>query len=72
MSGASSQFVLSRGAAGHRLVRVVASLIVIGVIAFLAFDAYVLYRFFKGRAVADDYGSFPVPGETEITVPAAR
>jgi hypothetical protein len=54
------------------LVRVVAALIVIGVIAFLAFDAYVIYRVFKGRAAADDYGSFPIPGETEITVPAGR
>jgi hypothetical protein len=72
MSGASSQFVLSRGAAGHMLVRVVAALIVIGVIAFLAFDAYVLYRVFKGRAAADDFGSLPIPGETEITVPAGK
>jgi hypothetical protein len=54
------------------LVRVVAALIVIGLIAFLAFDAYVIYRVFKGRAAADDYGSFPIPGETEITVPAGR
>jgi hypothetical protein len=49
-----------------------AALIVIGVIAFLALDAYILYRVFAGRASADDYGSFPVPGETTITVPEGK
>jgi hypothetical protein len=47
-----------------------AALIVIGVIAFLALDAYILYRVFASRASADDYGSFPVPGETTVTLPA--
>jgi hypothetical protein len=51
---------------------VVAALIAIGVIAFLAFDAWVLYRVFKSRASAGDYGSFPVPGETTVTVPAGK
>jgi hypothetical protein len=46
-----------------------AALIVIGVIAFLALDAYILYRVFASRASADDYGSFPVPGETTVTLP---
>ncbi len=50
----------------------VAALIAIGVIAFLAFDAWVLYRVFKSRASAGDYGSFPVPGETTVTVPAGK
>jgi hypothetical protein len=50
----------------------VAVLIVIGVIAFLVFDAYVIARVMKGRASTDDYGSFAVPGETTITVPAGK
>jgi hypothetical protein len=47
-----------------------AALIAIGVIAFLAIDAYILYRVFASRASADDYGRFMVPGETTVTVPA--
>jgi hypothetical protein len=49
---------------------VTAALIAIGVILFLAVDAYILYRVFASRASADDYGSFPVPGETTVTLPA--
>jgi hypothetical protein len=33
----------------------VAVLIAIGVIVFLAVDAYILYRVFKSRATADDH-----------------
>jgi hypothetical protein len=51
---------------------VVVALIVIGVIAFLAIDAVVFYKVFKGRAAADDYGMFMVPGETQVTVPAGK
>jgi hypothetical protein len=51
---------------------VVVALIVIRVIAFLAIDAYILYRVFAGRASADDYGSFPVPGETTVTAAAGK
>jgi hypothetical protein len=51
---------------------VVAALIAIGVIAFLAFDAYILYRVFASRKSAGDYGAFPIPGETTITVPAGK
>ena len=47
-----------------------AALIVIGVIAFLAIDAYVIYRVFRGRARADDYGMFMVPGEGTVTLPS--
>lgn len=47
-----------------------AALIAIGVIAFLAIDAYIIYRVFKSRATADDYGMFMVPGETAVTLPA--
>lgn len=46
------------------------ALIAIGVIAFLAIDAYVIYRVFKSRATADDYGTFMVPGEAAVTLPA--
>ena len=46
------------------------ALIAIGVIAFLAIDAYIIYRVFKSRATADDYGMFMVPGETSVTLPA--
>ena len=54
------------------LIPVVAVLIVIGVIAFLVFDAYVIARVMKGRASAEDYGSFAVPGETTVTVSAGK
>jgi hypothetical protein len=50
----------------------VVALIVIGAILFLAFDAWLLNKVFKGRASADDYGSFHVPGETAVTVPAGK
>jgi hypothetical protein len=49
---------------------VVVALIAIGVIVFLAIDAYVIYRVFKSRATADDYGMFLIPGETSVTLPA--
>ena len=48
------------------------ALIVIGVIAFLAIDAFVFYKVFKSRATADDYGRFMVPGETTVTVPEGK
>jgi hypothetical protein len=54
------------------LVAVVVALIVIGVIVFLVFDAWLLRRVFAGRASADDYGMFAVPGETTVTVPAGK
>ena len=50
----------------------VIALIVIGVILFLAVDAVVFYKVFKGRAAADDYGMFMVPGQTTVTVPAGK
>jgi hypothetical protein len=50
----------------------VTALIVLGVIAFLALDAYVLHRVIAGRRSADDYGSLPVPGEATMTLPAGR
>jgi hypothetical protein len=47
-------------------------LIVVGVIAFLAVDAYILYRVFAGRRSAGDYATLPVPGETELALHAGR
>jgi hypothetical protein len=49
---------------------VIVALIAIGVLAFLAIDAYVIYRVFKSRAASDDYGRFMIPGETSVTLPA--
>jgi hypothetical protein len=49
-----------------------AALIAIGVIAFLAVDAYILFRVFGSRKSADDHGMFMVPGETTVTVPAGK
>jgi hypothetical protein len=51
---------------------VTAALIAIGVIAFLAIDAYVIYRVFRGRARADDYGMFMVPGEGTVTLSSGK
>jgi hypothetical protein len=51
---------------------VVVALIVIGVIVFLAVDALILVKVFKGRAAADDYGMFMVPGQKTVTVPAGK
>jgi hypothetical protein len=70
MSRASSQLGRYGGGAGHNAPPVVVALIAIGVIAFLAIDAYVIYRVFKSRARADDYGMFMVPGEATVTLPA--
>jgi hypothetical protein len=49
-----------------------AALIAIGVIAFLAIDAYIIYRVFASRASAGSYGHFMIPGETTVTAPAGR
>ncbi len=48
------------------------ALIVIGVILFLAVDAYVIARVMRSRAGADDYATIDVPGETTVTVPAGK
>lgn len=47
-------------------------LIVIGVLAFLLVDAYILLRVFRGRARADELGSLPVPGEATVTLSAGK
>jgi len=48
------------------------ALIVIGVILFLALDAYILARVFRSRATAGDHASIQVPGETTVTVPSGK
>ena len=50
----------------------VTALIVIGVLAFLLVDAYILLRVFRGRARADELGSLPVPGEATVTLSAGK
>jgi hypothetical protein len=42
------------------------ALIVIGVIAFLAIDAYIIYRVLRRHRAADDYATFAVPGEATV------
>jgi hypothetical protein len=63
---------MCRGFLAHILRRVTVALIVIGVIAFLVIDAFILYRVFRSRARRDDYASFPVPGETTVSLPAGK
>lgn len=46
----------------------VVALIVVGVIVFLAIDAYVVYYWVKSRRHAGDYGAFAVPGEMTVTL----
>ena len=45
-------------------------LIAIGVVAFLAIDAYIITRVLRRHRAADDYASFGVPGETTAAVTA--
>ncbi len=50
----------------------VVALIVIGVVVFLVFYAYLVSRVFAGRRSADDYGAIPVPGQTTVALPTGR
>ena len=50
----------------------VTALIVIGVLLFLALDAYILARVFGARRSAGDYGGFALPGEITVTVPVGK
>jgi hypothetical protein len=50
----------------------VAAVIVIAVIAFLAVDAYVIYRVFSRRKTAGTHGSVAVPGETQVVLQAGK
>jgi hypothetical protein len=63
---------MNAAARRNMLGAVVIALIAIGVLAFLAFDAWILFRYFSGRASAGDLGTFMVPGETTITAPAGK
>jgi hypothetical protein len=72
MSRASSQFAMNAAERRNMVGGVVIALIAIGVIAFLAFDAWILFRVFAGRASADDLGTFMVPGETTVAAPAGK
>jgi hypothetical protein len=42
------------------------ALIVIGVIAFLAIDSYIIFRVLRRHRSADDYATFALPGETTV------
>jgi hypothetical protein len=44
------------------------ALIVIGVIAFFAIDAYIIFRVLRRHRAADDYATFSVPGEATVAV----
>jgi hypothetical protein len=48
------------------------ALIVLAVVAFIAIDAYILWRVFSGGGKAEVYGSLPVPGELRVQFPAGR
>jgi hypothetical protein len=50
----------------------VTTLIVLGVVAFVAVDAYVIYRVLRARRSADDHGALAVPGEVGVTLPVGR
>jgi hypothetical protein len=50
----------------------VTALIVIGVIAFLALDAYILLRVRGSHKGADTYGEIAVPGETTVSLPTGK
>ncbi len=47
-------------------------LIVVGIVAFLVIDGLVVYFVFSSRRHAGRYGSIPVPGQTEVTLPAGK
>ena len=44
------------------------AVLVIAVIAFLAVDAYIIYRVFGRRKTAGAFGSVAVPGETQVVL----
>jgi hypothetical protein len=50
----------------------VTALIVVGVIAFLALDAYILLRVRGSHKGADTYGAIAVPGETTASLPTGK
>jgi hypothetical protein len=50
----------------------VVALIVVGVIVFLAIDAYILWRVFGGGSRDARYGAVPAPGEATLDLPAGK
>ena len=47
-------------------------LIVAAVVVFLLIDGAIMFLVFRSRRAADDYGTFPVPGETTVMLPAGK
>jgi hypothetical protein len=47
-------------------------LIVLAVVAFLLIDGAIMYFVFRSRRTADDYGTFPVPGEITLLPTAGK
>src|SRR5688572_20981090 len=48
------------------------ALIVVGVVAFLIVDGFILYAVFRRHRSADDLGVLGLPGEATITLPAGQ
>jgi hypothetical protein len=47
-------------------------LIVFAVVVFLLIDGAILFLVFRSRRTADDYGKIPVPGQTDVALPAGK
>jgi hypothetical protein len=47
-------------------------LIVAGVVVFLLIDAFIVYRVIKRHKATDDFAEIPVPGETQVQLPAGK
>jgi hypothetical protein len=48
----------------------ITTLIIIGVVAFIAVDAYIIHRLRSSHKGATDHGRLPVPGELNLMLPA--
>ena len=48
------------------------ALIVVGVILFLAVDAFIVWRVLRASANAGRYGAMSVPGQATLTLPAGK
>jgi hypothetical protein len=48
------------------------ALIAVGVIAFLAVDAFILWKVLGGQKSAGDFGSIQIPGSSQVTLPAGK
>jgi hypothetical protein len=47
-------------------------LIVAAVVVFLLIDGAIMFLVFRSRRAADDYATFPVPGETAVMLPVGK